>query len=139
MSAVSQSLKGLANDYYRQSKLANIVYNAELARQYASSNIKFVSVHPGAVNTESITSIPWYVKLTTVIYLFFTGVTFMEVDKGRLNQLWTAAGAQNNELVNGGFYMPVGRLSDDSLDKTATNPQLAQQLWVYTQDVLSKF
>jgi hypothetical protein len=67
------------------------------------------------------------------------GVTFMEEDQGRLSQLWTVAGAKGDELVNGGFYMPVGRLSDDRLDKTAKSPELSHKLWTFTQDVLSKF
>jgi hypothetical protein len=67
------------------------------------------------------------------------GVTFMTEDQGRLSQLWAAAGAKRDELENGGFYMPVGRLSNDRLDKTATSPELSQELWTYTQDVLGKF
>jgi hypothetical protein len=35
--------------------------------------------------------------------------------------------------------MPVGRLSNDRLDKTATSTKLAEELWTYTQDVLAKF
>lgn len=63
----------------------------------------------------------------------------MEEDQGRLSQLWAAAGARNDQLVNGGFYMPVGRWSDDRLDETAKSLELAQRLWTYTQDVLAKF
>lgn len=63
----------------------------------------------------------------------------MAEDQGRLSQLWAAAGAKENELVNGGFYMPVGRLSNDRLDKTANSTELSQNLWTFTQDVLSKF
>ena len=63
----------------------------------------------------------------------------MEVEQGRLSQLWVAAGATKDELVNGGYYMPVGRLSNDRLDKTATSTMLAEELWTYTQDVLAKF
>jgi len=73
------------------------------------------------------------------IVLLFLGVTFMEADQGRLSQLWAAAGATKEELVNGGYYMPVGRLSNDRLDKTARSPKLAEDLWTYTQDVLAKF
>ncbi|EED16628.1 short-chain dehydrogenase, putative [Talaromyces stipitatus ATCC 10500] len=124
---------------YGQSKLANIIYAAELARQCANTNIKFISVHPGAVNTHLTTSIPWHLRLLTTIVLLFLGVTFMEEAQGRLSQLWAAAGCTKNELVNGGFYMPVGRLSNDRLDKTALSPELALELWVYTQNILSKF
>lgn len=124
---------------YSQSKLANIVYPAELARRYAKTNIKFISVHPGAVNTPLATTIPLRLKLLMTVLFWFLGVSFMEEDQGRLSQLWAAAGAKKDELVNGGFYMPVGRLSNDRLDKTANNLELAEKLWSYTQDVLAKF
>jgi hypothetical protein len=73
------------------------------------------------------------------IIFFFLGVSFMEIEQGRLSQLWAAAGAKKDELVNGGYYMPVGRLSNDRLDKTAKSTKLADELWTYTQDVLAKF
>lgn len=115
------------------------MYAAELARQYPNTNIKFISVHPGAVNTHLTTSIPWHLRLITSIVLLFMGVTFIEEDQGRLSQLWAAAGAKENELVNGGFYMPVGRFCNDRLDKTANSTELSQRLWTFTADVLSKF
>ena len=62
----------------------------------------------------------------------------MELRQGRLSQLWAAAGAKKDELVNGGFYMPIGKLSNDRLDNTAKSQQLAEDLWTYTQDVLAK-
>lgn len=115
------------------------MYPAELARQYPDTNIKFVSVHPGASNTHLTTSIACYQRVITAIMLWFLGVTFMEENQGRLSQLWAAGGAKRAELQNGGFYMPVGRLSNDRLDKTAKSPELSQKLWTFTQDVLSKF
>lgn len=63
----------------------------------------------------------------------------MDEDQGRLSQLWAAAGAKRDELEDGGFYMPVGRLSNDRLDKTAKSLELSKKLWTFTQDVLSKF
>ena len=74
----------------------------------------------------------------TIIF-WFLGVSFMEEKQGRLSQLWTAAGAKKDELVNGGYYMPIGRLSNDRLDNTAKSPELAEELWIYTQDVLANF
>ncbi len=129
----------IVSNYHRQSKLANIVYPAELARRFSQSDIKFISVHPGAVTTNLTTSISFTHKIMMAILFWFLGVSFMDEKQGRLSQLWAAAGAKKDELVNGGFYMPVGRLSDDRLDKTAKSLQLGQDLWTYTQDVLSKF
>lgn len=72
------------------------------------------------------------------VYFWFTGVSMMEISQGRLSQLWAAAGAQGDDLVNGGFYMPVGRLSNDRLDTTAKNLTLAADLWSFTQDALAR-
>jgi NAD(P)-dependent dehydrogenase (short-subunit alcohol dehydrogenase family) len=123
----------------RQAKLANILYAAEFARRYPDSKIKSVSVHPGGVNTDLTTTISFAHRLLVRIVFFFMRVTFMEIDQGRLSQLWAAAGATKEQLVNGGYYMPVGRLSNDRLDKTAKSLKLAGDLWAYTQDVLAKF
>lgn len=62
----------------------------------------------------------------------------MDVDQGRLSQIWVAAGATKKQLVNGGYYMPIGRLSNDRLDKTAKSEKLGEELWTYTQDALAK-
>lgn len=45
---------------------------------------------------------------------------------------------KNEELVNGGFYYPVGLHSPDKLDKTATDAKLAGRLWDWMQGVLAK-
>ncbi|KAH8599977.1 putative short-chain dehydrogenase [Bisporella sp. PMI_857] len=124
---------------YGQSKLANIVYAAELARRNQGSNIKFISVHPGAVATDLTTTISFAHQILTRIFLFFLGVSLMQPEQGRLSQLWAAAGAKREQLVSGGFYMPVGRFSNDRLDMTAKSERLGKDLWDYTQDVLAKF
>jgi hypothetical protein len=77
-------------------------------------------------------------KIMMSVILWFLGVSMMEEKQGRLSQLWVAAGAKNDELVNGGYYMTIGRYSDDRLDKTAKSLKLAEDLWVSTQDVLAK-
>lgn len=41
---------------YRQSKLANIVYAAELARRYPA--ITSVSIHPGVIDTGLVSNLP---------------------------------------------------------------------------------
>ncbi|KAH6675811.1 putative short-chain dehydrogenase [Halenospora varia] len=126
---------------YGQSKLANIVYASTLARRLSStnSNIKSISVHPGAVTTNLTTSISLSHKILLTIVFFFLRVSIMTQDQGRLSQLWAAAGAKREELENGGFYMPVGRLSNDRLDATAKSEGLGEELWEFTEGVLSKF
>ncbi|KAI0837430.1 oxidoreductase [Hypoxylon sp. FL0890] len=121
---------------YGQSKLANVHYAAEFARRYPS--IKAVSVHPGVVATDLVNTLPPVRKALVYVMNWLMGVTVVDEKKGRLSQLWVAAGAKRDELMNGAYYMPVGVLSNDKLDSVAKSEELARKLWTYTEDVLSK-
>ncbi|KAI1442444.1 oxidoreductase [Annulohypoxylon stygium] len=122
--------------HYGQSKLANILYAAEVARRYPS--IKTVSVHPGVVATDLVNNLPTMRKAMVYGTNWLMGIKIVDEKKGRLSQLWVAAGASRNELVNGAYYMPVGVLSNDKLDKIAKSEELARELWLYTESALSK-
>ncbi|KAG9248767.1 putative short-chain dehydrogenase [Calycina marina] len=98
---------------YGQSKLANIIYAAELARRYAE--ISSLYVHLGASKTSLTTAILLGQKILISIVSFFLGI-------------WVAAGATKEQLVNGGYSIPTGRLSNDRLDKTAKSETLATEL-----------
>ncbi|OTA76091.1 hypothetical protein M434DRAFT_402570 [Hypoxylon sp. CO27-5] len=121
---------------YGQSKLANVLYAAEFARRYPS--IKAVSVHPGVVATDLVNTLPPARKAFVYVINWMMGVRVVDEKKGRLSQLWVAAGAKRDELVNGAYYMPVGVLSNDKLDKVVKSEELGSRLWSYTEDVLSK-
>jgi hypothetical protein len=66
------------------------------------------------------------------------GTSLIPPEKGRLNQLWAAAGSARAQLVNGAFYMPVGVLSNRDLDTTAKSEQFATELWRWSNEVLDK-
>ncbi|KAI2632159.1 oxidoreductase [Hypoxylon sp. NC1633] len=122
------------NSRYGQSKLANLIYAAEIARRYPS--IKTVSVHPGVVATDLINSLPTMKKALVYGVNWLAGVSVVDEKKGCLSQLWVAAGAKKDELRNGAYYMPVGVLSNDRLDKFAKSEELARELWSFTEDVV---
>ena len=50
-----------------------------------------------------------------------------------------AVGIPKNEVVNGGFYRPVGVLSNDKLDKVATSEDFARELWEWTETALKDY
>lgn len=52
--------------------------------------------------------------------------------------MWAAAGAKRSELVNGGYYEPVGVLCNDKLNSTAKDEGLAERLWEWTEEALDK-
>jgi hypothetical protein len=68
---------------------------------------------------------------------FVKGKRVLTEAEGVLSSLWTAAGAHKNELVNGGFYEPVGVLG--KIDSQAADEQFAKKLWDYTQKILARF
>jgi NAD(P)-dependent dehydrogenase (short-subunit alcohol dehydrogenase family) len=122
---------------YGQSKLANILYASELARRYP--DMISVSLHPGVVRTPLFHTQTWYNRLLIVVSQWMSG-GLMEPEQGAWNTTWAAAAAKKEELRNGGFYIPVGSESFDSvLDQTAKDEKLATQLWDWTEQVLLRF
>jgi NAD(P)-dependent dehydrogenase (short-subunit alcohol dehydrogenase family) len=122
---------------YAQSKLATILFAAELARRYPQ--LTSVVIHPGVVSTPmlsgmSLTSF-WFTKITT----WLSGTPIMKPHEGAYNQLWCAAGAKKGELRNGGFYRPVGRDETSKLVGEGANMELAVKLWEWTEEMLAKF
>lgn len=128
-------LKGDLADYntftrYGISKLANIHFTQELAKQHPE--IKCVSIHPGAVNTNlssGITSTrPWLVMPSKVISWLFA----WSVEKGSLSQLWAAFAPQ---AKSGEYYFPVGV---ETHDARVDNHKAAEDLWKWTEDQLKE-
>lgn len=117
--------------------MANIVYAAELARRHPS--ITSISVHPGVVKTNLVTSLGAGKKAFVYGVNFLLGIGIMTEERGRMSQLWAAAGSKKSELVNGAFYRPVGVLSNNKLDKIATSEEFAKKLWKWTDKELEAF
>ncbi len=122
---------------FRQSKLANVVYAAELARRYP--NILSVSVHPGVIETGLVTNLPRARKILVSVPNLLMGRTLLAPEQGCLNTVWCAAGARRDQVVNGAWYTPVGVMSSDRLDATARSPELASRLCDWTQGVLARY
>ena len=119
---------------YGQSKLANILYAAELARQHPK--LTSISAHPGVVATDLVNTLGVRDKL--MVYAG-NGWKLNTENEGVLNQLWAATAANKAKLVNGAFYMPVGILAQEKLDKTAMSQKLARELWDWTDQALSGY
>ncbi|KAL9123388.1 MAG: hypothetical protein Q9187_000070 [Circinaria calcarea] len=116
---------------YGQSKLANIIYPAELARRYPS--ITSVSVHPGVVTTSLVGNLGFLNKAL----VYATNLGRMKAPaEGILNQLW-AATAEKAKVINGEFYEPVGMLGGH--DKESKSEKLAAELWDWTQKELENY
>ena len=122
---------------YGHSKLANILFASELARRYPQ--ITSVSIHPGVVMTDLYTSQSMLNRWFLNFSMWVMWITPMEPHQGSWNQTWCAAAVKKEELVNGGFYYPVGAEQTHKLDKSAKSEKLAKDLWEWTEGVLAKF
>ncbi|EON60863.1 hypothetical protein W97_00073 [Coniosporium apollinis CBS 100218] len=119
--------------YYRygQSKLANILTAAELAKRYPQ--ITAVSVHPGIVDTQLL---PNYLRNKWIRLVMTRSTSLKTPMEGAYNQLWTAT-APKDHLVNGEFYEAVGVLGVDSC--YSKSEKLAAQLWDWTMKELEAY
>lgn len=122
---------------YGESKLANILFTAELARRYPQ--FKSVVIHPGVVETSLVSGLSTFNRYFVRTTCWLQGIKVIEPHKGAYNQLWCAASAEKEELRDGGFYRPVGRDDTDVLKGEALNAELATKLWEWTEKVLAKF
>lgn len=121
---------------YGVSKAANILCAAELARRYPL--ITAVSVHPGIIFTDLYTPSPAS-EHPTIAALISKCVRIFgtPVRAGAYNQLWAAAGAQKQDLVNGAYYVPVGNLK--AHNKYTKSEEQGRRLWDWTEAELRKF
>jgi hypothetical protein len=78
-----------------QSKLANILYPAELAWWHPS--ITFVSSHPGVIKTGLVNGLSGFNRYFTEATTFASQVT---IEEGAKNQLWVAS-VDKSEIVSG--------------------------------------
>ncbi|KAF1829168.1 retinol dehydrogenase 14 [Decorospora gaudefroyi] len=117
---------------YGQSKLANLLYARELAARYP--NILSFAIHPGVVKTALVTDLTWSQKM--LVYLPNIG-KMLTPEEGTYNLLW-AITAKRETVKSGGFYMPVGKLSNDKT-KASEDPELKKKLWEWTEAELAEY
>lgn len=122
---------------YGQSKLAVILFATELGRRYP--DIVSVSVHPGVVKTPMLEGFSIFNRMFNDVGMWLNNITPVEPPEGAFNQLWCAAGAAREDLVQGGFYKPVGVDCTEKLAPLAKDKELAKRLWDWTDEILAKF
>ena len=68
---------------YNGSKLANVLFGIELARQLAGTGVTSNVLHPGAVSTDIIRDLPWLLRK-------IIGMIFISPEKGALSNIMLA-------------------------------------------------
>ena len=140
---IRTELKDLATfTVYGQSKLANAHYAAQLAKRYpeATSGVKFVSVHPGGVESklgEDLLPLPGFLKkpIKKAIYVIMRVVP---TEQGVWNSLWAATATKESSKLGkpkeGVLYWPVALAGQHS--KNFENQEMAESLWEWTEKEL---
>lgn len=117
---------------YGQSKLANVIYAAELSRRYP--DITSVSIHPGVIWTNL-----WNAKLSLLNRISVFVATLgqaIPIEEGVHNTCWAATTAKDN-VTSGVFYEAVGVIGSQTKD--SKNKELGGQLWTWTQKELESY
>jgi NAD(P)-dependent dehydrogenase (short-subunit alcohol dehydrogenase family) len=113
---------------YAQSKLANILYGAEIARRYPT--ISVAAVHPGVIKTDLVNSLGFADRMLVAV----TNIgNILTPEQGVHNQLW-AATVDKKGLQSGAYYERVGQIGKPS--KYSEDTKLAGELFEWTQSQL---
>jgi len=132
---------------YGQSKLANLMYTKELAKRLDGTSVSAYSLHPGVITSdltrylsvEMENAVKEQGRIAQIVSMIFGNLFEMalfNVKDGALTQLYVAT-AEEGQLVNGGFYHPIGNLVDSSHPQ-GLNETLSSILWDETERAISK-
>ncbi|KAJ5239228.1 hypothetical protein N7468_003847 [Penicillium chermesinum] len=113
---------------YGQSKVANLIYARELARRHPE--ITTVSIHPGVVLTDLLGTLRPQHRAFVYAASWWQMLQPHEDVGGYYSE---------REFGSGGYYEPVGKLKNKSLDSTATDEALATRLWDWTEAALEGY
>jgi NAD(P)-dependent dehydrogenase (short-subunit alcohol dehydrogenase family) len=102
---------------YCVSKLANVLFSAELARR-AKGHVRTYSLHPGAVATDVWREVPWGVRHVLKLFLISN-------EAGARTQIWCAT--SDDVAGQTGLYYDSCRVKTPSA--LARDPALARELW----------
>jgi retinol dehydrogenase 12 len=107
---------------YADSKLANVLFSAELARRLVGSGVSSYALHPGVVASEIWRSVPW--PLSSLIKL-----AMISTEDGARTSLYCAT--SNEVRSESGLYYDLCRVK--SASKLGCDPTLAQALWQHSE------
>ena len=108
---------------YNQSKLANVLFAAELAQQLQGSGVTSNVLHPGGVNTDIVRDVPWLMRK-------LLGLIFISPEKGAETTIMLASDPEL-ETVSGKYY---NQCKLDDYSDMADDAELRKRLWDYSAE-----
>lgn len=108
---------------YGVSKLANVLFSAELGRRLKGTGVNTYSLHPGVVASDVWRAVPW--PLRSLIKLFL-----ISTEEGAVTTLYCANSESLAEET--GFYYDQCRAK--RVSKVAQDASLAAELWKTSED-----
>lgn len=125
---------------YGQSKLANILFSHGLHKRYFDKGILSNSAHPGFVDTELLRGPnETYGKIASRLMTGLSSLFFMSPATGALTQLFVATHPSIAEAkVSGKYFVPIAKQTEPGL-KVATDDNLADELWHFTENLVKDF
>jgi NAD(P)-dependent dehydrogenase (short-subunit alcohol dehydrogenase family) len=108
---------------YAVSKLANILFSAELGRRLEDSGVTTYSLHPGVIASDVWRHAPWLLRFLIKPFLLST-------EKGAATTLYCATEARL--ATETALYYDQCRIKEPS--KTARDTALAEKLWKTSED-----
>ena len=114
---------------YARSKLANVLFSAELARRLAGTGVTSNSVHPGGVATNIWSGAPLWAK--PIIFLLLRP-RLISVEKGAATLVQLAADPALDGVT--GQYFEEGKRSTPA--PLALDPALARRLWEVSESLV---
>ncbi|NIK77283.1 NAD(P)-dependent dehydrogenase (short-subunit alcohol dehydrogenase family) [Paenibacillus castaneae] len=116
-----QSLMGGANFRYGETKLANIMFTAELGRRLEGTGITASCFDPGLVATNFNQDNGWLARLTMAVMKWFSRTP----EKGAETLVWLAD-CDEMAVSNGSYYKDMQSISPS---EAAQNKDSARRLW----------
>lgn len=109
---------------YGRSKLANLLFVRELAWRLQDTPVRVNAFHPGSVKTDI-----W--RGTPSLFNALIGPTLISEAQGAQTQIYLAT---SPEVTQSGAYWFKQRTQSGS--RASRNPELARQLWTYSEQAL---
>jgi retinol dehydrogenase-14 len=106
---------------YARSKLANVLFTAELARRLAGTGVTANCLHPGAVATNIWSHAPWYTQPLLAVAKIF----MISAERGADTIVYLAASPEVEGLT-GGYYERNRRVLPSAIAQDET---IAKKLW----------